>query len=320
MRKGYTLALAALFALVAALFALVGYVRDHWGDMAVLNPAGSIAYEERSVMLITFALCAIVVIPVFFMLFYFAWKYRASNFKTISHHLPEWDHTRGAEVVTWIVPSVIIALLAVLAWQSSHALDPYRPLKGEPLTVEVVALDWKWLFIYPDQNIASINLLEIPVDRPVHFELTADAPMNSLWIPQLGGQIMVMPGMQTQLYLSADRTGDFNGFSGNISGDGFAGMAFTARAVSASDFEAWVASAQRSGVPLDDASYSALALPSEYNPVTLYAPVQESLYTDTMMRSMGSESAAMGGMTMPATLTNTLPGMDMGGEGAAHMQ
>ncbi len=273
--------------------------------MAVLDPAGPVAFQERSIILFTFALCAIIVVPVFLMLFFFAWKYRASNFKTISHHLPEWDHTRSAEIICWIVPSVLIAILAVLAWQSSYALDPYKPLNNQvPMTVQVIALDWKWLFIYPSQGIASVNLLEIPENVPVRFELTADAPMNSFWIPQLGGQIMAMPGMSTQLNLMADRTGDFNGFSGNISGEGFAGMAFIVRSVSQSDFDAWVQSVYQSNNPLDVDSYAALAAPSTYNAVAAYSSVQENLYTSVIMQYMQPGAAMKNTMTMK-------PGMDM---------
>jgi cytochrome o ubiquinol oxidase subunit 2 len=310
MRKGYTIMLAVVIALIALFVVLRDYFQAHWAQMVVLNPAGPVAFAERSVIIITFALCAIVVVPVFVMLFFFAWKYRASNFKTISHHLPEWDHTRAAEIICWLIPSIIITVLAVLAWESSHTLDPYQPLNAEtPITIQVVALDWKWLFIYPGQNIASVNLVEFPQHVPIRFELTSDAPMNSFWIPQLGGQIMAMPGMSTQLNLMADRVGDFNGFSGNISGDGFAGMAFTARAVSQSDFNAWVQSMQQAGNFLDTTSYHQLAAPSEYNPVTRYAPVQENLYTSIIMHYMQPDASMsqMSGMemTMPMGSTTT---------------
>lgn len=283
------------------ILALAWYVASHWAQFAILNPAGPVALAERNLMLITVLACATVVVPVFGMLFVFSLRYSAENPHAAERHTPELDHTdRVAEFVWWLVPSVVIVFLGFLAWQSSNALDPYKPLAGGPaMTIQVVALDWKWLFIYPAQDIASVNLAEFPANTPVHFELTADAPMNSFWIPQLGGQIMVMPGMTTQLNLEASRLGDFNGFSGNISGAGFAGMAFTARAVSQSDFNAWVASVQSAQHPLDANAYAALAAPSEYNPVEYFSPIDPALYTDVTMQYMSTSTEKEGGMTMP---------------------
>jgi cytochrome o ubiquinol oxidase subunit 2 len=176
--------------------------------------------------------------------------------------------------------------------QSSNALDPYKPLRSNvpAITIDVVALDWKWLFIYPEQGIASVNLVEFPENTPIHFYLTADAPMNSFWVPQLAGQIMVMPGMTTQLNLAATQLGDFNGFSGNISGEGFAGMAFTARAVSLEDFDQWVSSVQASSTTLSQGMYSTLLLPSEYNAVAYYAPVDPNLFYSIQTKYMESSS------------------------------
>ena len=216
MNWRYLLPYAAILALAAA---TAWYL--HGASLPVLDPKGPVGAAELRVMIITVLLCAIVVVPVFILLFYFAWKYRAGNTATHVDHSPDWDHDNWvAETIWWLVPAAIIAFLAVLAWQSSYALDPYKPLASAapPLTVQVVALDWKWLFIYPEQGIASVNLVEFPADVPVRFELTADAPMNSFWVPSLGGQIMVMPGMQTQLNLMASRVGDYQGASANISG------------------------------------------------------------------------------------------------------
>lgn len=270
-------------------------------NIPVLEPAGPIAFQERSVIFITLLLCAIVVIPVFVLLFWFAWKYRANSPDTHTQHLPDWDHANIAfEFAWWLVPTAIIAVLSVVMWQSAHALDPYKPIPGnDPLTIEVVALDWKWLFIYPAQGIASVNLLEVPQNVPVTFKITADAPMNSFWIPQLGGQIMAMPGMVTQLNLLASKLGTYNGFSANISGEGFAGMTFKVNAVSANDFDAWVQSAQSSSTPLSLAAYTALAQPSEYNSPAQYAPVDGDLYADIVMKYM-----------MPASTTASMPEMN----------
>jgi cytochrome o ubiquinol oxidase subunit 2 len=284
MRR-YQVFLLCAFALLLAL-ATALYV--HGANIAILEPAGPVAAAEKNIIITTTLLCAIVVIPVFVMLFAFAWRYRASNPIAHEEHHPTWDHYNWvAEVIWWVIPSIIIFFLGILAWQSSNALDPYKPLQSNvpAITVDVVALDWKWLFIYPQQGIASVNLVEFPENTPVHFYLTADAPMNSFWIPQLAGQIMVMPGMTTQLNLAASRTGDFNGFSANISGEGFAGMAFTARAVSQDEFDEWVASVKASSTPLTQVSYGALEQPSEYNSVTYYAPVYDA-FDATIMKYM----------------------------------
>jgi cytochrome o ubiquinol oxidase subunit II len=275
-------------------------------EFPVLDPAGPIAAGELHVIIVTLLLCALVVVPVFFLLFYFAYKYHADCPTVMQTHRPDWDHDNWvAEFFWWSIPTIIIGALGILAWQSAHQLDPYRPLPGQAITVEVVALDWKWLFIYPDYGVATVNKLELPVGTPVHFLLTADAPMNSFWIPQLGGQIMVMPGMQTQLNLEASRAGTFNGFSANISGAGFAGMAFSAQALSPSDFAAWVASARAStSTPLTMNAYQSLAQPSSYNAPAQYAPVAGGLYTGIMMKYMAPGSS-MSGMDM------AMPGMSM---------
>jgi cytochrome o ubiquinol oxidase subunit 2 len=274
----------------------------------VLQPAGDIAAGELRVIIITLLLSGIVVIPVFVLLFYFAWKYRANSESAHEHHDPNWDHdSKAAELIWWLVPSVIIIALSVIMWQSSQGLDPYKQLtgSGEGLTVEVVALDWKWLFIYPQYGIASVNMLEFPENRSVHFLLTADAPMNSFWIPSLGGQIMVMPGMTTQLNLRANKLGNFNGFSGNISGKGFAGMSFTARSVSNNDFQNWVQSIQQSPSPLMQSEYDALAASSEYNSVAYYAPIDSNLFANITMKFMmpskqtsSNTTSSAGGMQM----------------------
>jgi cytochrome o ubiquinol oxidase subunit 2 len=304
MKREYLLPCVIL--LLVAIAALIAYL--HGTNIPILEPAGPIALQERAVMIITLLLCSIVVVPVFVILFVFAWMFRADRPEARHRHLPDWDHHSGAiEAMWWLVPAIIIVFLSILAWNTSHALDPYKPLQGsgQTITVEVVALDWKWLFIYPQFNIASVNMLEFPENSPIHFELTADAPMNSFWIPQLGGQIMVMPGMQTQLNLLASRTGMFNGFSGNISGEGFSGMAFMAKSVPEADFENWVNAVRVSQHPLTSASYAALAEPSEYNPATYYSPVDGGLYTSIMEKFM-----------LPPQMVGSLPALAPGASAA----
>jgi cytochrome o ubiquinol oxidase subunit 2 len=208
----------------------------------------------------------------------FAWRYRASNTKAT--YAPSWAHSNRIEIVVWSIPCVIVAFLAVLIWRTTHTLDPYRPLVSEtrPLRVEVVALNWKWLFLYPDYGIASVNRLEVPVDTPIDFKITSQSIMNSFFIPQLGSQVYAMAGMQTQLHLVADTPGTYAGLSSAFSGPGFSDMHFNAVAASRPEFEAWVHQAQNSSLSLDDAAYAALTQPSEKNPVTLYANAAPGLF------------------------------------------
>lgn len=285
MKRFQALLVCAFVVMLATLTTL--YVRSH--TIAIMDPAGPIAAAEKNIIIVTVFLCSLVVIPVYGMLFIFAWRYRADSPTAHIEHHPTWDHYNWiAELIWWAIPSIIIVILGVIAVQSSSALDPYKPLQSNvpAITVDVVALDWKWLFIYPEQGIASVNLVEFPENTPIHFYLTADAPMNSFWVPQLAGQIMVMPGMTTQLNLAATQLGDFSGFSGNISGEGFAGMAFTARAVSLEDFDQWVASVQASSTPLSQGMYSSLVQPSEYDPVAYYAPVDPDLFNAIVAKYM----------------------------------
>jgi cytochrome o ubiquinol oxidase subunit 2 len=275
---GVTLCASALVAAAA----LLAHARG--AAMPIFSPAGPVAAAELRLILATFALSGVVVVPVFVALFSFAWRYRIEGPAAQAEHSPDWDHDSAlAEFSWWLVPAIIIAILGYLAWQSAHQLDPYKPLPGgAPLTVDVVALDWKWLFIYPASGVASVNELVIPEGVPVTFELTADAPMNSFWIPALGGQIMVMPGMMTQLNLEADTPGTYDGFSANISGAGFSGMAFKTRAVSPAAFAAWTASAASSS-PLE---YAALAAPSQDLPPATYSGAPGGLLDSIIMGYM----------------------------------
>ncbi len=184
----------------------------------------------------------IIIVPTFILLFVVAWKYRAKNAK--AKYDPEHSHGVFGELILWMIPSVVIAVMAVITWNATHKLDPYKPLESEvkPLTIQVVALDWKWLFIYPEQGIATLNFVQFPERTPIHFELSADgSPMNSFWIPQLSGQIYSMTGMTTQLHIMADGPGEYTGRAAEINGEGFADMTFVAKSTSQSDFEDWVA-------------------------------------------------------------------------------
>ena len=274
----------ALLGVIGVIALLVLYLHGH--NIAVLEPAGPVAEKERNLIIIGVLLSAIVVIPVYIMTVAIAWRYRESNTKAV--YKPDWDHSRLYETVWWGIPIVIISILSVIAWQSAHELDPFRSLdsKIQPLNVQVVSLDWKWLFIYPQQNIASVNLLGIPENTPINFEISSDTVMNSFWIPSLGGQIYAMPGMSTQLHLMANKIGTYYGSSANISGTGFASMVFSARAMTTTGFDNWVHTAQNSPVHLTMAAYSKLARPSEYNPVAYFSSVANSLYNTTVVKYM----------------------------------
>ncbi|NGX47600.1 MAG: Cytochrome bo(3) ubiquinol oxidase subunit 2 [Chlamydiae bacterium] len=265
---------------VAALAVL--YISTH--DIVVLNPKGMIGIKERHLIITASLLMLLVVIPVFIFTWFFAWRYRASNEK--ARHEPDWEHNNIAEFCWWGVPLIIVVILGVITWKSSHELNPFKPIvTGKaPITIQVVALDWKWLFIYPEQGIASVNFVEFPEKTPINFEITADAPMNSFWIPQLGGQIYAMPAMRTKLHLIANETGNFRGASANISGKGFAGMTFTAKSSTQEDFDRWVQKVRQSGKSLTLSEYKQLAEPSEYNPVVLYVLQQKDLFDRIVMK------------------------------------
>ncbi|MDI7773912.1 ubiquinol oxidase subunit II [Asticcacaulis sp. EMRT-3] len=247
--------------------------------MALMDPQGPIGAQEKDIILLATGLMLIVVIPVILMTIGFAWKYRESNRKAV--YAPDWEHSTRIEAVVWAIPCLIILALATVTWISTHQLDPYKPLttanKAKPVEVQVVSLDWKWLFIYPQYGVASVNQLALPVGTPVHFDLTSATVMNSFFIPQLGSQIYTMTGMQTQLSLIADHPGAYDGMSANYSGIGFAGMKFKALAMQPADFDAWMARAKTHPL-LDSASYAALAAPSEKVAVAYYGSVDPHLY------------------------------------------
>lgn len=241
-------------------------------ELDLLSPMGQVGAEEKRLILTTVGLMLIVVIPVIALTIFFAWRYRAS---AQARYEPDWSHSTKIEIVVWGIPVLLILIMGVMTWISTHKLDPYRPLDvpGKALSVQVVALDWKWLFIYPEQGIAVVNEMAMPAGRAVDFSVTSDAVMNSFFIPQLGSQIYAMAGMKTKLHLIADHVGVYDGISSNYSGAGFFGMKFKAHAVSLQDFDAWVAKVKRDGRALDPASYAALAKPSQNVPVTYYATV-----------------------------------------------
>jgi cytochrome o ubiquinol oxidase subunit 2 len=246
--------------------------------MEVLSPKGDVGMQERTLILTALGLMLLVVVPVIILTLVFAWRYRASNTK--AKYAPKWAHSTAIEAVVWIVPCIIVAILAVKAYRTSYTLDPYRPLdsKVKPVRVEVVSMDWKWLFIYPDYGVASVNQMAMPVDTPVNFKLTSDTVMNDFFIPQLGSQIYTMAGMQTKLHLIAREPGEYYGASVNFSGPGFSDMHFKAIATSKQGFDQWIAKLKSSPQALDAAAYSELAKPSTKLPVSYYSQVSPGLF------------------------------------------
>jgi cytochrome o ubiquinol oxidase subunit 2 len=271
-------------------------------QQGILDPQGPIATAERLLLINSTAIMLVVVVPVIVATLGFAWWYRSSNARASR----AWDegYEGRIEFVTWSIPALIVILLAGVVWIGSHQLDPRAPIptKGDPLRVDVVALDWKWLFIYPDQRVAAVNELVLPVGTPVDFRLTSATVMNSFFIPQLGSQIYTMGGMTTHLNLLAAAPGEYPGFSANFSGDGFAWMRFIAKAVPAGDFDAWVTQVHGAGSALDDAAYAELAKPSKAVPPMTYRSVEPNLFERIVDQTVsGSEKAGAGAAWCPPT-------------------
>jgi cytochrome o ubiquinol oxidase subunit 2 len=259
----------------------------------VLNPSGDVAEQQRDLLVYATVLMLIVIVPVMVMTVLFAWRYRQSNSE--ARYEPNWAHSIYLELFIWAAPLLIIIGLGALTWVGTHLLDPYRALgrikpgqsmayAASPLQVEVVALDWKWLFVYPQYGIATLNELAAPLDRPIEFRITAASVMNSLFIPALAGQIYAMPGMETRLNAVANKAGDYQGFSANYSGAGFSDMHFMFRALADRDFDRWLARVRAGGGVLQRSDYLRLEQPSENEPVRGFAAVDPSLYRAILNR------------------------------------
>ncbi len=255
-------------------------------NFVVMNPAGDIAVQQRDLVVVSVVLMLLIIIPVMALTVFFAWKYRQSN--TAAQYEPDWDHSTHLELVIWAMPLLIIICLGAVTWSSTHLLDPYRRLDriapgqaatlNDPLVVEVVALDWKWLFIYPEYGVAAVNELAAPVDRQIRFKITGTTVMNSFYIPALAGQIYAMPGMETKLHAVINKPGKYEGFSANYSGAGFSNMRFAFHGVDQAGFDAWIAKAKGSQDKLSRDVYLELEKPSEKVPVKLYNSVDADLY------------------------------------------
>jgi cytochrome o ubiquinol oxidase subunit II len=256
----------------------------------LLDPKGPIATDEKHLILTAFGLMLIVVIPVIIMTFAFAWKYRAGNKQ--ASYTPKWDYSHKVEAVIWTVPAIIVVILSVLVWNSTHELTPEKPLTStvKPMIVEVVAMDWKWLFIYPEQGVATVNRLVIPTGTPITFHITSDSVMSSFFIPRLGGQIYAMAGMQTQLNLLADTAGTYRGLNTQFSGEGFSGMHFEVEATSPEKFQRWLDDTKNSPLKLDNARFKKLEVPSESEGPVYFSSFQPELFQSILQKYAPGDS------------------------------
>jgi cytochrome o ubiquinol oxidase subunit 2 len=271
-------------------------------DTVLMNASGDVAAQQGRLIVVSTVLMLLIIVPVIALTVLFAWRYRQSNEDAV--YEPDWDHSTVLELVIWSAPLLIIIALGAVTWISTHTLDPYRPLrrldaersvaKGmKPLVVEVVALDWKWLFIYPELGIATVNELAAPIDVPIDFKITGSSVMNSFFIPALAGQIYAMPGMETQLHAVMNKAGDYDGFSANYSGAGFSDMRFKFKGMSAADFDRWVAAAKSGQPPLTRESYLQLEKPSTRDAVKRYSSVAPDLYARVLNRCVAADQMCM---------------------------
>ena len=321
MLKLFSPRVPAWLAAPAALGSLAGCSKA-----VVLNPAGDVAAQQGQLVVQATMLMLIIIVPVMGLIIFFAWKYRASNKEAEADYRPDWDHSTSLELVIWAAPLMIIICLGALTWAGTHLLDPYRPIDRikpgqsveesvEPLQVNVVALDWKWMFIYPQYGVATVNELAAPIDRPIRFHITSSSVMNSFYIPALAGQIYAMPGMETKLHAVINRPGEYEGFSANYSGDGFSHMRFAFHGLDQSGFDQWIAGVRQGGQTLDRDRYLELEKPSEKAPVMRFSNVDGMLW-DAILNMcvepgkmcMGEMMAIdkQGGLSM-ASVRNTMP-------------
>ena len=274
---------------------------------AVLSPVGPVGEGNRIVLLDSLVIMLAIVIPTIVAIFAFAYWFRASN--TRARYLPDWGYSGRLELIIWSVPALVVFFLGGIAWISSHLLDPAEPLKSEakPLQVQVVSLDWKWLFIYPEQNVASINRMVVPAGVPLDLRITSASVFNVFFVPRLGSMIYAMYGMRTRLNLQADLPGVYPGLSAHFSGDGFPGMAFDVHAVSSGEFAQWAAATRRTGPVLDEAAYRELLRQTQNVTPYTYRSVQPGLFDDILEQRLppgegpaSAQSAASGSVAVLA--------------------
>ncbi|RKK05764.1 ubiquinol oxidase subunit II [Pseudoroseomonas wenyumeiae] len=290
-------------------------------NLVIMNPSGDVAAQQRDLIVWSTVLMLIIIVPVILLTLFFAWRYRQSN--TSATYDPDWHHSTRLEVIIWSAPLCIIVALGGLTWVGSHLLDPYRPIARldaerplpadvKPLQVDVVALDWKWLFLYPEQGVASVNELALPVDVPVKFNITASTVMNAFSVPAMAGMIYAMPGMQTQLHAVINKPGVYHGLSANYSGGGFSDMHFKVHGLSTDDFNRWVADAKANNTAqLGRAEYLELEKPSHKEPVRHFASFAPDLFNAVVNRCVDASRMCMdqmmgidmrGGLGMAGTI------------------
>ncbi|GAC1414289.1 MAG: cytochrome o ubiquinol oxidase subunit II [Candidatus Doudnabacteria bacterium] len=274
-------------------------------NFTLFNPKGVIGEQEKKAIILPFLLILIVVVPVLTAAVWVAVKYGADNYTDNTDYQPEWVGNNKLQILWWAFPATILLCVCFLTWKYAHAVDPFKELQSNntPITIQVVALNWKWLFIYPEQNIATVNFLEFPENTPLNFVLTADAPMNSFWIPQLGSQMYAMPGMTTHLHLMANGKGEYKGSAVEINGPGYSDMNFKAKSVSEFEFEQWLNSVHQSPDNLTPASYAKLAESSLNNPVLVFASTEPNLIDSIIKKYLAPQTSA--------NKTDSMPGMEM---------
>jgi cytochrome o ubiquinol oxidase subunit II len=283
-------------------------------NTVVMNPAGDIARQQANLITTATLLMLAIIVPVILLTLWFAWKYRARQqaanapaTNAAGDYQPDWDHSTKLELVIWGAPLLIIIALGTITWISTHQLDPFRPISrldeqrplpadAKPLVVQAVAMDWKWLFVYPELGIATVNEMAAPVDRPLAFRFTASTVMNSFFVPAIAGQIYAMPGMQSQLHAVVNKPGVYEGFSANYSGDGFSHMRFKFHGLSHDDFAQWVAQARAAGGTLDRSAYLQLEKPSKNLAVQRFAQVETGLFDAAVNRCVDRGRMCMGQM------------------------
>ncbi len=253
-------------------------------NRGILDPVGPVARAEKQILINSTAIMLAIIIPTMIATIAFAWWFRRGNSKAT--YRPDWEYSGAVEMVVWAIPALTIMLLGGIAWISSHDLEPSKPLESKvpPLRVEVVSLDWKWLFIYPDQGIATVNQLVVPAGTPVSFRLTSATVWNAFFVPQMGTMIYTMPRMATRLNLQADRQGSFEGRSAHFSGDGFPGMEFKVQSLPADQFAMWAQASRGTGAVLDGRGYAELSKPSSYVKPITYGAVAPGLF-DAIVRN-----------------------------------
>jgi cytochrome o ubiquinol oxidase subunit 2 len=277
-----------LIGFLFVLLEVIGIVIVLGGEKTlVVHPKGIIANEELQLIIMNILLMLIIILPTYLLLFWVVWRYciKSQN----AEHDPDQNFGVAGQVLMWVLPAIIVAVMALYNWNATHKLDPYKPIVSDvkPLMVQVVALNWKWLFIYPELGIATLNYLHIPEKTPIHLKLTADhSPMNSFWIPQLSGQIYSMTGMSTQLYLMADAVGKYKGRAVEINGEGYADMSFSVQSSSKKDFDAWAADVGKASLKLTDEAYRDLVKPEVNKSVILYSDVEIDLFSKIIHQYM----------------------------------